>query len=222
MGFLATNAASGKLWWRGLISNFLFSRKILMQQSRRSWHGLSHHVLRLSFSVIKVNMLLEGLESPPKVIHNSCHQETGMPAKVFRRNEMRLTKHISTVSLENGQIKDMDSHWSLPYHFHTCSISWDFTVYLCFVSSGSLLQVQHLELYIYVYIFFLFSEANFTHLWLSFLLQTCFSGYLRLFLKVEWYCLILKIISPGGRALKSAFLDMFLNLLSPMVYVKLS
>jgi len=22
-------------------------------------------------------MLLEGLESPPKVIHNSCHQETG-------------------------------------------------------------------------------------------------------------------------------------------------
>lgn len=35
-----------------------------------------------------------------------------------------------------------------------------------------------------------FSEANFTHLWLSFLLQTCFSGHLRLLLKVEWYCLI--------------------------------
>lgn len=173
-----------------------------------------------------MNMLLEGLESPPKVIHNSCHQETGMPVKVFRRNEMRLTKRVSTVSLENGQIKDMDSHWPLLYYFHTCSMSWDFTVYLFFVSSDSLLWVQHLELYIYiniyVYVFFLFSEANFTHLWLSFLLQTCFSGYLRLFLKVEWYCLILKIISPGGRALISAFLDMFLNLLSPMVYVKLS
>ena len=166
-------------------------------------------------------MLLEGLESPPKVIHNSCHQETGIPAKVFQRNEMRLTKRISSL-LKNGQIKDMDSDWPLPYHFHTHSMSWGFTVYSCFVSSGSLLQVQYLELYIYIFFFFLFSEANFTLLWLSFLLQTCLSGYLRLFLKVEWYCLILKIISLGGRALMSAFLDMSLNLLSPVVYVKLS
>ena len=50
-------------------------------------------------------MLLEGLESPPKVIHNSSHQETGIPAKVFQPNEMRPTKRISTVSLKMAKLR---------------------------------------------------------------------------------------------------------------------
>lgn len=45
---------------------------------------VSHHVLSLSFSVIKVNVLLEGLESPPKGVHNSCSSETGVQLKAFR------------------------------------------------------------------------------------------------------------------------------------------